>query len=276
MQVDSTTSITLQRYKGDNIRVNGEDVDPGAGGLALAPSDNLLAADGTDSGGNMAPSTLYYVYVSNASASFAPTDLRASTTGPSLLNGVKYLATTGNGANWRFVGWIRTNASGADGEFVSDTTNRHCINYYNRRPLPILLCPNYADDNASTTYTFNSASWARINGGTADTASYISNGEDAVLVSYQVGAEAITAHQYLLALGDNSTTTGYCQARNSSTEAGGVPSRSLSVALSPAEGYRTLVMLMLTTTTFTVYADAGRGGGSADVRLTYMSATVMG
>ena len=51
MQRDSTTQISLQRYGGDDVEINGELVDPGSGGIACLTTDNLLSSTGTDSGG---------------------------------------------------------------------------------------------------------------------------------------------------------------------------------------------------------------------------------
>lgn len=68
---------------------------------------NLIAADGTDSSGAPSASTLYYAYLSNSSASFAASSCRLSATAPTNL----YLAASGNGANWRFVGAVQLDGS---------------------------------------------------------------------------------------------------------------------------------------------------------------------
>jgi len=67
-------------------------------------SDNLLTATGTDSGAAPSPGspTTYYSYLSNASASYAPSSLRLSATSPTS----RYLAGSGNGANWLSVGAV--------------------------------------------------------------------------------------------------------------------------------------------------------------------------
>ena len=63
------------------IYINGELLSLSSD-LTLLTTDNLLAADGTDASAAMAVSTLYAIYASNSSASYAPSDLRASATTP--------------------------------------------------------------------------------------------------------------------------------------------------------------------------------------------------
>jgi len=87
----------------DFVYVNDERVDistPKTNNM----SDNLLTATGTDSGGAAAIDTLYNSYLSNSSASYAPSSLRLSATAPTN----RYLAASGNGANWLFVGALET------------------------------------------------------------------------------------------------------------------------------------------------------------------------
>lgn len=273
MQLDSTTQVSLQRYKGQYVWINGEYIDPGSGGLALVTTDNLLSSTGTDSGGAMGTNTLYYVYVSNSSASFAPGDLRASATAPSLLNGVKYLATSANGANWRFVGWVRTNGST---QFLDNVTDRRVVNYYNRERKDILICPAYSDGASATSYTTTSTTLVQANAGTGCTASFISNGEDAV--DYGVfGAIAVsTAGRGYIGVGEDSTTTASVLGMMDEPAGGLVFTAGAGKSSTFAEGYHTLDMLIATQAgTATYYADFGRLGGSADIRTTYLKATVM-
>jgi hypothetical protein len=137
----NSTQITLNSWGGRYVVVNGRLVDVSSG-LSCAPSNNLITATGADSGSGMpASAVLYYVYVSNSAASYAPSSLRCSSTSPSLYTGVKYLATTGNGANWRFVGWVKTNATP---QFVNQAGSRLVISYYNRLVLPLSQSPAVA------------------------------------------------------------------------------------------------------------------------------------
>lgn len=77
---------------------------------SVITSDHLIAADGTDTGNQMAANTLYYLYVSNSQATYAPNSFRACTVAPTFdsANNKLMLATSGNGNNWAFVGWANT------------------------------------------------------------------------------------------------------------------------------------------------------------------------
>lgn len=275
LQRDSATQISLQRYTGDTVEVNGEAVSIGSSGLTRAVSDNRIAADGTDAGAALAVSTLYYVYIANSQASFSPSSIRCSLQVPTLFNGVKYLATTGNGVNWRFVGWVRTDATGANGNFVDNATDRLVVNYYNRREANILLTPGYVDDNALTSYNFApSGGLAKIKGGTGDTGSYIANGEDNVEITAVSSLASQAGVSTYIGIGDNSATTAVaaCWARGTNDQ-----SISCSYDSVPAEGYRQVFLLASNTGAgnSTIYADAARLGGSKDPYLTYLTATVM-
>lgn len=273
MQRDSATQFSLQRYKGFQIEVNGESVDPGSGGLPRLVSDNLIAADGTDSGGAMAPSTLYYVYVSNSQASFSASSIRASATAPSLFNGVYYLATAGNGANWRFVGWLRTNATGANGNVEDSDTNRFVANYYNRRQSRIYLTPGYVNGAGLTSYTLGPTNWAPIHGGTGDQGSYIANGEDSVDVEVTCSLASQTGVDTQVGFGDNTTTSASVGGLNRGTNDNAASCRY--VVQQPAVGVRTLNLLGQNSGAgnSTIYASGPQAGGTSPA-LTYLSALV--
>lgn len=276
MQVDSGTQISLQRYAGALVVVNGEAVDPGSSGFTRAPSDNLIAGDGTDSGGNCAPNTTYYAYVSNSQASFSASSLRLSTTSPSLLNGVKYLATSGNGAHWRFAGWVRTNNTGTDGEFEDSLEKRLVVNYYNRLAKVLQLKPGHADDGLVTTFTTTSTTWVVNHGGNNGTAHYVANGEDSVhgvITAFLSNSNAGVLS--FAGVGDNSTTDCIQEVFNP----GGGTTIEIGTAgfivNTPAEGYRTINFLTcVTANTGTYYGDSTRKGSSFDPRRTGIVAWV--
>ena len=277
MQRDSTTQVSLQYYNGRYIDVNGEMVDVSSSGYALLTSDNLLSSTGTDSGGAMGTSTLYYVYVSNSQASFAPGDLRASATGPSAYRGAKYLGTSGNAAHWRFVGWVRTNGST---NFVDTSLDRLVINYHNRLRLPLLANPAYADNNAVSFYTTASKTFVAANGGTGATLSYIANGEDAVFLnlsgtSSNSGAAGV-ANDMGISTPD-STTTAHASSRQWSPGAVYALSHCCAYADTPAVGYHAQSLLIaVSSNTGTFYADLQRNGSASDPRSCKIDGLVMG
>lgn len=270
----STTAIELAAYRSSEIEVNGKAVDITTP-LTLSVSDNLLSSTATDSGGNMAPSTLYYVYVSNSSPSFAATDLRGSATAPTFTNAHPrvgyYLGTTGDTVHWRFCGWLRTNATGTDGEVEDNTTNRLVVNYYNRRTVPVWLTPGYSDNNAATAYTTTSTSFTPANAGTGATGSYVANGEDAVhLQAFATCATSATAT--FLGIGDNSTTQAIVSGEMDSTVDFNM---HLSYSSVPAVGYRTVSLLVAVQSgTGTFRADNQRQGSAADPVATALLALV--
>ncbi len=264
----STTSIRLDRYTGDTVEVNGLNVSIGSGGLTLNSTDNLLSSDGTNSGGSMAASTLYYVYVSNANASYAPSSLRASATQYTTLNGVRYLAASGNGANWRFVGWVRTNSST---QFADSETQRFVINYYNRLDKMLFVCPAYANDNAVTSYTA-SGNWAKAHSGTDSTVAFISNGEDVSFIQIQAVYDTAASQNPHAGPGIDSTAPTKMGSGYSNT----VQTITVNDSQVLSEGYHTVDLYLATSGgAITFYADRGRiGGASVDVKATFLTAII--
>lgn len=246
MQRDSTTQVSLQRYQGDTVDVNGESVSLGSGGIALATTDNLINSTGGDTGGSMAINTLYYVYLSNSSASTFATDLRASTTAPSSYNGVKYLGTSGNAANWRFVGYVRTISNAGTPNFADSETQRLVINYYNRRALKLRV----TDSTNNWTWTTNS--WESWNSSTSNRVEFISNNENSVEFLFCCSAGNSLGRWAACGIGLDSTNTNSADfnAANYSSVYGFTASRYLAV---PSEGYHYLQLLQNSSTGGTTY-----------------------
>lgn len=202
LQRDSATQLSIQNYKGTVVEVNSERVTVGSSGFTLLNTANLISATGTDSGGAPAINTLYYVYVSNSQASFAPLGIRMSATAPSLFGGVKYLAATGNGANWRFVGWVKTISNGGTVNFVKGQRQCFVVNYYNRIQFSLFYCPAY-NVNAQATYAAPAgAAWIPFNGGDS-IIEFISNGEDAFPYSMHVDAQMGSGSILRAGVGEN-------------------------------------------------------------------------
>lgn len=271
LQVDSTTQISLQRYSGDICMVNGEAVEIGSSGITLTTSAEVIGSTGLETGSGPGTSTHYYVYLSNSQATEAQSSLRLSTTAPTTTSQGKYLAASGNGLEWRHVGGTWLNAST---QWVDSTSFRQLVNAFNKRPLPILLTPGYADANSQTTYTTASTTWTPANAGTGSAGGYVANGEDAVEIyasAFEVNSGADTVH---FGIGDNSTTSA---AREAVSYATIITHPSCMLISTPAAGYRTVNCLVrVSGGTGTYYADYQRGGASADIPDTYLQAWVMG
>lgn len=279
VELFSATAVRLQRYTGNIVTVGSENVTLGSGKV-LNNTDNLITALGADAGSAMAASTFYYLYLSNSSASFAPSSLRASINGPTSLNGTLYLGTSGNAANWRFIGWVFTNAST---QFEDSPTNRLVVNYYNRVKKSLFANPGYVDDNADTTYALVSAVWAALNGGTGSQVSFIANGEDAVSLGYVATVDidfgASFAPVAYIGIGVDTTTDPVNASRIANNDSSIAQTHVLSETAAydfVSPGYHTADILgvMEGDSTVLVYADFKRLGASADPSATRLEGSV--
>jgi hypothetical protein len=275
MQRDSATVISLRPYKGNVVEVAEEKLIVPSAGLTLDVNDNLITGTGTDAAAATIGDTLYYVYVSNSKASFSPSSIRASLTAPSLFSGIKYLAVSGNGLNWRFVGWIRTSGSG---EIVDTLVDRLVVNYYNRLKLPLRIVPGYDNDDAVTTYSETSTTWVQANSGVDTRISFIANGEDNVRLAFSSVSNAEIAAANATGLNLDSTTDVLVAAVS-----GNITGLAVDVAVGGtydsivAEGYHTSdLMIRVTGGTGVWNADGARNGAVADPFETYLTAEIMG
>jgi hypothetical protein len=225
----------------------------------------LIDANGNLTGSNLANSTLYYAYISNNQATL-PTQLRMSATAPTWnTDGVQYLGTSGNAANWRYVGMVRSSAAGA---FVANSDTQIFIaNYYNRKRYRLYVNPGYSDNSAVTTYTTASTTWVAANAGVGAKVEFLTHGDQAVTVGIQGIVEGTGGIFGRLGVGLDSTTQALRLAIKS-------PGLTLSTDFSLAgtlnfpvsdltSGYHHLNLLMATTGgTLTILADEGRSGGN--------------
>lgn len=109
LERNSTIQIQLEALRAGThnfVVVAGEKVDISAP-KTYSTSETLLSGTGTNTLATPSALTKYYVYLSNSVASYAPSSLRLS----SINHTSGYLAASGNGANWRYVGLVWTNSS---------------------------------------------------------------------------------------------------------------------------------------------------------------------
>lgn len=250
LQLDSSTQLSVQRYKGDVVEVNGEAVSLGSGIVAIS-TDNRIDSTGADAGASLSVDTTYYVYISNSQASFAPNDLRLSTVAPSLVAGVKYLGTSGNALNWRFVGWVRTFSNAGTPNFVDSVTKRFVINYYNRRSL--MLFVSETDDS----WSYTSASWRSWNNDTGNRVEFIANGEDSIYAYFQGIAGSISTVRMALGIGLDSTTTPQTESVYGQWYVNFTISLASACVLTPNEGHRFLQCLEYGGSNGVFYGDNG-------------------
>lgn len=236
-----------------------------------------LVSDGTDAGTTPSVDTLYHVYISNSGASFAPSSMRLSTTAPTALNGVKYLATTGNGAKWRFAGWAYTFDNGSGAELWDDPLRRLVVNYYNRKVECIGTAVNYTNDNALSYWTKSSATYTYY--GTTQGNSQlqvISNGEDAIDSFLQPGFVTCTAGDCIFGLAIDGNDPAPSTGHNSSVSGPEVTQGNYMVRRidTLAAGYHTIVGVV-TGTTVNIYSDVARTGATADPKSAKLQASIM-
>ena len=175
-----SNGLRLLPYIGNKVVVSGQMTLIPSGGLLVLNTDNLIDVTGADSGAPGVANTLYYVYVSNQKASFAPSSIRLSAIPPATVNGVKYLRPTGNALNWRFVGWVRLNATPL---FEFSDTYAGIVNYYNRILRRLFTCPGYINDGSTGTWHPGAGGvWHPVNAGVGNLVRFIANGEDAVIL----------------------------------------------------------------------------------------------
>lgn len=223
---------------------------------------------------NTRVSTLLYVYhcLAGAMAGQNP-PLGFSTTAPTYVNGTQYLGTSGNALQCLFIGWVFLDAAGNMNDSV---TQRNVVNFYNRRPSVLSLAPGYNNNNAATTFALTANVWARVAAGTADTAEYISNGEDAIYADawFTLGAAAPAAIVQV-GIGDNSNTTPSAVASFGALAVAG-SSCAVSLAVGPyTPAKRTLTLLGYTANLATTFeADQARNGSASDPQSTGLYALV--
>lgn len=270
LEVSSSTILKLSRHTGKVVVVGSDAVEIPSSGLELTTAQPVILATGL-AGSTPSPSTLYHVYISGPGAGYRPNSIMLSATAPTQYNGAYYLGTSGNSAQYRFLGWARTSSSTL---FTDSETARNVANYYNRLRKSLHTAPGYNDNNADNTCTTTSQTWTKINGGTGSSVSYISNGEDCVsLHAYSCCSNSNSSGTTFIGIGDNTTATAYCAASNI-----GTPSSTVycGAHLSPVADFREAHLLVrVSGYTGTYVLDRVRGGGTTDPRATMLHGSVM-
>lgn len=266
----STTTLRLSQHIGKIVVVGSSEVEIPDAGIDLTTSQPVVGADGL-AGSNPSASTTYHVYLAGPGARYRANGIVLSATAPTRLDGAYYLGASGNPAQYRFLGWARTNAST---QFTDSETARHVVNYYNRLHKTLLTCPGYNDNNTDNTWTTASTTWVKINGGTGSTVSYVANGEDGVsLHAFSSCANSGTTALTQFGIGDNSATTAYSSATNVGTQSTSI---YCGASFIPAVGWREAHFLArVSTGTGTYVLDRIRGGGSSDPRASVLHGVVM-
>jgi len=267
----NATNIKLVRYNGQYVIIGREILKIPAAGRSLSSSDNLITSDGTDAGSAMSADNLYYVYASNSSASVWPTQLRASTTTPSLLNGIKYLGTSGNAKNWRFVGWVYPTATG----FKDDENQRLVINQYNRRRLYGYLNPGYNNNDSATSASFTNTNFEGLSGGNSSKFSWIATGDDSISYEFDALVSADNGYRAFIGIGEDSETS--AAVAMATPPGANMIEITTGRAFLPGEGFHYLKLLgCVEGGTGKVWVDSARRGSTADPRVSFFSVILFG
>lgn len=266
-RVDDDT-IELAEHDGAYIWINERRVSV-ASVADLTTGDNLLDADGSDSGDPIADATLYYIYASNDVPAFSPEKLMASATAPTSVNGVQMLGSTGDAAHWKYVGRFRLSG----GNVVDSESLRLVENHYHREDKNVRARPAYNDNNATTTLAFAGTSWAAINGGTGDFVAWIHDGK---AVSFRAYAFAnLASATWRIAVGIDAATSPEHGSGTAQSAGGTQSNASAEYCGAPASGYHTAhFCAVVSGGSANFQVDGGRQGASADVAITYMHGVV--
>ncbi len=278
------SNLRLDPDGGNRIHINGEILTIPAAGITVNVGDARIIADGTTAGASLAINTEYYLYVSNQRASFGSNSLRFSTVAPTLYRGVRYLGTSGNARHWRYVGRVRTISNAGNPEFADSVTQRLVSNWYNQRRKDLFVCPGYADDSATTTWSeSNQTNWTELHlggGGPGCHLEYIADGRHAITVKAKVEVYLADPGDYVeIGIADNSATAVV-------NDNGGPysPTADFSSGIhgykewTPAEGYRLLYLSARCqgpTGSVSFYSDNVRNGAAADPPISWLEASVM-
>ena len=267
--------LRIEALNSNDVEVNGQLVTIAA--QSLFTTDNLVTIAGASTGAAMVASTVYYVYLSNLAATF-PEALRASAVSPTPDSyGTLYLDLDGTpGHEWRFVGVVFTNAAV---QFLDDAGARHLANYYNRQPKALYTCPGYTDDAADTFYnSVASATFAKINGGTGDTVSFLTFDELGVTLGVCASVRANGAADSHVGLAVNDFG-GTLEARAAAIVQTAALDVAVSVQLAPIVGLGSAlggtvneasVVIENGGLATSIYADFDAAGATADVPATYL------
>ena len=213
LQVDSTTSISLQRYQGSTLPIK---TGSTWAAMTIPSSGPSLANTG------LTAATLYYIYAFNSSGTLT---LEASTTGHATDTDTGVEIKSGD-ATRTLVGMVFMDV-GAPGTYVSSTTKRWCLNWFNRTGLD--MANTYSADR-----TTNSMTFVELN--TEIRLQFLTWADEAVFVCVEGSAEVDSIGQAALNGVDFDSTTTTAQTVSSVMSAGQAQPFAVSVMKRLSEG----------------------------------------
>lgn len=256
-----------------------------AGGIVYPPgaapgftvTDELMDSNGDPSGEdilNDRPNSPVHAYAFPPGGTDYPDGFALSLTPPTFVSAEGLWRLPANPRSL-FVGWAQCVA----GAFVDTPARRLVASYFWRRARRMLACPNYADADSDTTYTFNTtATWAAINGGTGDFLEWCDFADGDVPIYAQLQVGATFASDVSVAIGVDGAT----DVRASATIPSALTRNGTTVSVWEVHqrsgfGFSTKTAQLLAkapSANATIKADEARNGADADVPTTYIAGWV--
>lgn len=275
----SDTQAEFNRWNGEVVEVADQILTIPVSGMQINNTAELIDADGLDTTAAPSAAGLYYCYLSNELATDFPVELRLSAQAPtdSGTSGQKYLASSGNGANWRLIALFYLVDDGVGNYVFRDSeTQRLICHVDNQIPRSLLGRPGYVNDNAQTNVAvangnYNPLSAATPPPGKVEWITYpASVSVELHLTALVVAGTAGATSQW--GIGVDSTTAAVVAAQVASAAVN--VSASCSHSFEPAAGYHYALPVASTGLGATWCADTGRHGSAADVPGTVLTGTV--
>lgn len=273
--------IEYNRWNGEVVEVNDQVVTIPVTGWQLNVTDNMIDDSGLDEGSPAGATGLYYVYVSNNLATYLPESIALSQWPPSdsVTSGQPYLATSGNGANWRLLALVYLVDDGIGGwAFRDSETQRLICHIENQIPRSLRGRPGYVNDNAQTNVVVANAAFGKLSAatpaiglveflGSYRNTSAVELELDVAVVAGTVGAVSQWG------IGIDSLTDPVVAAQVAVAAVNVMA--TCSHVYEPLSGYHYAAPLAQTGAGATFAADTGRHGAAADVPATVLTGWVM-
>ena len=191
-----------------------------------------------------------------------------------LLNVDGVLCKTGDTTR-RYVGTFRTTTTTTTED---SEAKRFVYNVANKVPRSMLGTLGYADDNAGTTFTFNSQNvWAALNGGTGNKCEFVNGLTETVYLAGSVFYTAGAGSYLMTGIGIDTTTSASFIVSQNDAAGGSAFQRANNKSIQFAAGYHYGSLngvVVSANVSATIYRDDSRYGGTVDPIRTFISASI--
>jgi hypothetical protein len=175
----------------------------------------------------------------------------------------------------RYVGTFRTTTTTTTED---SEAKRFVYNVANKVPRSMLGTLGYVDDNAGTTFTFNSQNvWAALNSGTGNKCEFVNGLTETVLLAGSVFYTAGAGSYLMTGIGTDTTTSASFIVSQNDAAGGSAFQRANNKSVSFAAGYHYGSLngvVVSANVSATIYRDDSRYGGTVDPIRTFISASI--